>query len=210
MKKNTLTFKSGFTLPEIVVAITISVMIMGGIFGFLTSLQKDILQSKESTQAYASLTDFIGIMNNFGKLYSSGNVIVSGTGVYNVALLIRPDKNAGVLIGVVEQKTGNTSRLDPAVNKNTYGKKVIAYQKLTASQIASVLASTGSVYTTDFSNEGLFQNLPVTDFLVTPYNGGKLIEYTFQVETPFYANLIGKQRIDVEPEVTILPFTLDF
>lgn len=202
--------KKGFTLPEIVVAITISVMIMGGIFGFLTSLQKDILQSKQSTLVYTNLTDFIGTMNNFEKLYASGSVIVSGSGVYNVALLIRPDKSAGVLIGVAEQKTGNTFRLDPVANKNTYGKKVIAYQKLTASQITSILAFTGSVYVTDFSNEGLFQNLPVTDFLITPYNAGKLFEYRFNVETPFYENLTGKQRIDIEPEVTILPFTLDF
>ncbi len=210
MKKNTITFKSGFTLPEILVAITISVMIMGGIFGFLTSLQKDILQSKESTQSYTNLTDFISTMNNLNKLYSSANVIVSGSGVYNVALLTRPDKSAGVLIGVVEQKIGNTSRIDPVANKNIYGKKVIAYQKLTASQITSILASTANLYTIDFSDEGLFKSLPVTDFFITPYNAGKILEYTFFVEIPFYENLIGKQRGNIEPEVTILPFTLDF
>lgn len=211
MKKNVLTFKRGFTLPEIVVAITISVMIMGGIFGFLTTLQNDIVQSKQVTRVYTNLTDFIGTMNNFNKLYSSGSVIVGGSGVYNVGLLVRPDKSAGVLIGVVEQKSGNTVfQLDPPANKNIYGKKVIAYQKLTASQISFILASTGSVYTTDFSNEGLFSDLSVTDFSITPYNGGKLLEYTFQVETPFYENLVSRQRTGIEPDVTVLPFTLDF
>ena len=63
---------------------TISVMIMGGIIGFLIKLQNDILLSKQSTRVYTSLTDFIGVMNNFGKLYASGSVVVEGTGTYNV------------------------------------------------------------------------------------------------------------------------------
>lgn len=84
MKKSFMRRTVGFTLIEIVIAITISVMIMGGVLGFLTKLQNDILLSKQSTRVYTSLTDFIGVMNNFGKLYSSGSVVVEGTGMYNI------------------------------------------------------------------------------------------------------------------------------
>jgi prepilin-type N-terminal cleavage/methylation domain-containing protein len=73
----------GFTLVEIVIALTISVIIMGGVLTFLTKLQDDIVLSKQSTRVYANLTDFIGTMRNFSKLYATGSVIVSGTGVYN-------------------------------------------------------------------------------------------------------------------------------
>lgn len=210
MQKNIPLSSSGFTLPEIIVALTISVVIMGGLFGFLTSLQKDIFQAQQTTQVYTQVTDFIGTMDNLKKLYASGTILVNDSWSYNVALLMSPDKLTGVLIGVIEEKPGNFFRLDPLVNKNIYGKKVIAYQKLTASQITSILASTGSVYTIDFWDEGLFKNLPVTDFLITPYNGGKIFEYTFHVETPFYEHLSGRLRNDINPEVTTLSFTLDF
>ena len=84
MKNNFLKNKIGFTLIEIVVAISISLIIMGGIVTFLRTLQSDIYLSKQATRVYTSLTDFTSVMNNFGKLYGSGNVIVTGTGTYNV------------------------------------------------------------------------------------------------------------------------------
>lgn len=210
MKKRFMKWVTGFTLIEIVVAMTISVVIMGGIIGFLIKLQNDILLSKQSTRVYTSLTDFIGVMNNFGKLYASGSVIVGGTGAYNVGLLMRPDQTSWVLIGVVEQKEGNLSRLDPVSNKNTYGRKVIAYQKLTSWQISSILASTGSGYEVNFADEGLFKDLVVTDFSITPYNSGSLFEYKFDVETPFYEALKGQSRDVIMPNVTSFSFTLDF
>lgn len=84
MKNSFMKSGAGFTLTEIVIAITISVIIMGGVLGFLTKVQNDIATSKQSTRVYTSLTDFMGIMRNFSKLYGSGSVIVEGTGVYNV------------------------------------------------------------------------------------------------------------------------------
>lgn len=208
MKNRFLKSNIGFTLIELVVAITISVMIMGGVLGFLTKLQSDIVTSKQSTRVYTNLTDFMGVMRNFGKLYESGSVIVGGSGAYNAGLLIRPDQTSGVLIGVVEEKSGNLSKLDQ--NKDIYGKKVIAYQKLTASQIDSILVSTGSIYTVNFADEGLFRELTVTDLSITSYNSGSLFEYRGDIEFPFYEALIGKKRTDISPNVTSFSFTLDF
>lgn len=210
MKNSFIKSGAGFTLIEIVVAITISVIIMGGVLGFLTKVQNDIVTSKQSTRVYTSLTDFMGIMRNFGKLYGSGSVIVESTGAYNVWLLVRSDKTSWILIWIVEEKGGNLSKLDPVANKGTYGKKVIAYQKLTAWQISSILASTGSVYDVEFNNEWLFKDLTTTDFLITPYNSGSIFEYKLTIGTPFYAELTGRLLTDIEPKITIFPFTLDF
>jgi hypothetical protein len=137
-------------------------------------------------------------------------VIAEGTGIYNVGLLMRPDKTSWVLIGVVEEKSGNLSKLDPIANKDIYGKKVIAYQKLTGTQINSLLVSTGSVYNMEFMNEWLFKELTVTDFFITPYNSGSILEYRFNVEAPFYEPLNGQQRVNITPKVMNFPFTLDF
>lgn len=208
MKKSFIGSSAGFTLSEIIVAVTISVLVLGGVLGFLTKLQTDVLLSKESTRVHTSLTDFVGTMNNLSKLYASGSVLVQGTGTYNVGLLVRPDKTSGVLIGVVEEKSGNTSKLDQ--NKAVYGKKVLAYQKLTAGQVSSILAATGTVYDVPFFDEGLFPNLLVTDFLITPYNSGAILEYELQLETPFYEGLVGKNRSEIEPKVMDFSFTLDF
>ena len=210
MKKRFMKWVKGFTLIEIIVAMTISVMIMGGIIGFLIKLQNDILLSKQSTRVYTSLTDFIGVMNNFGKLYASGSVVVEGTGTYNVWLLVRPDKASWVLIWVVEEKKGNLSKLDPVSSKNTYGKKVIAYRKLTAWQISSLLSDTGSIYSIEFTDEWLFEELIVKDFFITPYNSGTLLEYTFDIETPFHEALKGQSRGISIPNVMSFSFTLDF
>lgn len=200
----------GFTLIEIVIAIAISAIIMGGVLVFLMKLQNDIVMSKQSTRIYTSLTDFMGTMRNFSKLYGSGSVIVEGTGIYNVWLLMRPDKASWVLIWVVEEKKGNLSKLDPTANKNTYGKKVVAYRKLTAWQISSILSNTGSVYDVEFTDEWLFKELTVTDFLITPYNSGSIFEYRLDMETPFYEMLQGQSRDSVVPNTTTFSFTLDF
>lgn len=66
---------------------------------------------------------------------------------------MRPDGTSGVLIGVVEEKNDGISKLDPVSAKETYGKKTVAYRNLTASQIGSILVSTGSVYDIDFHDE---------------------------------------------------------
>jgi hypothetical protein len=110
----------------------------------------------------------------------------------------------------VEQKDGNLSKLDPVASKGTYGKKVIAYQKLTNSQLTSILAATGTIYNVSFSDDGLFKELPVTNFTITPYNSGSLFEYTFNIEAPFYPELNGQLRSDIDPKVITFPFTLDF
>jgi len=199
----------GFTLIEIIIAITISVIVMGGVFTFLTRLQADIIASRQKTAVYTNLSDFIGTMRNFTKLYESAGLVVDGTG-YDVMLMLSRDKAAGVLIGVVEQGTGSTSRLDPIADKDIYGKKVIAYQKITTWQIDSILANTGSVYDIDFTDEGLFKDLSVTDFSVTPYNAGSLFEYKISVEIPYYEKLVGQPRSSIPQTMTTMSFTLDF
>ena len=95
-------------------------------------------------------------------------------------------------------------------NKNIYGKKILAYQKLTAGQISSILSGTASIYDVPFSDEGLFRELPVTDFFITPYNSGGIFEYSFRVEAPFYEGLVGKSRQEIQPSVVTFSFTLDF
>lgn len=200
---------NGFTLIEIIIAITISVIVMGGVFTFLTRLQSDIIASKQKTAVYTNLSDFIATMRNFTKLYESAWLVVDGTG-YDVMMMVKRDKTAGVLIGVVAQGTGSTSRLDPIDNKDIYGRKVIAYQRIIGSQITSILANTGSVYTIDFADDGLFKDLTVTDFTVVPYNAGSIFEYKISVEIPYYEKLAGQLRSTLPQIMTTMPFTLDF
>lgn len=125
-------------------------------------------------------------------------------------MMVKRDKTAGVLIGVVAQGAGSTSRLDPVSNKDIYGRKVIAYQKITGSQITSILADTGSVYSIDFADDGLFKDLTVTDFSVVPYNAGSIFEYKIAVEIPYYEKLAGQLRSTIPQIITTMPFTLDF
>ncbi len=203
--------KKGFTLVEIVVAVTISTIIMGGVFIFLTKLQKDIVLAKESTRVHLWLTDFMGAMQNFRKQYGTGMVAVGGSGVYNAGLLTNKEKTSWVLIGVVsDESTNNNSKLDPIANKGIYGKKILAYQKLTANQVNSILSDTGTVYDVKFSDEWLFKNIPMKDFSIKSYNSGSLFEYRIDVETPFYEELNGKNIQDIEPDVVSFSFTLDF
>ncbi len=54
---------------------------------------------------------------------------------------------------VSDESTNNNSKLDPIANKGIYGKKILAYQKLTANQVNSILSDTGTVYDVKFSDE---------------------------------------------------------
>ncbi len=88
----------GFTLIEIIIAVTISTIIMGGVLVFLIQIQKDITTSKQSTRVRTSMTDFIGTMNNFKKIYPETTIISTASGTYNVGLLTNPKKTSGILL----------------------------------------------------------------------------------------------------------------
>jgi hypothetical protein len=157
------------------------------------------------------LTDFMAVMRNFSKLYDSWSVIVEGSGSYGAALLMKSDKSSGVLIGIVKDGgSWSLSKLDAPGDKNIYGKKVIAYQKLAPTQITTVLANTGSIYDINFYDEGLFKHLLVTDFSIIPYNSGSIFEYTLKIEVPYYPKFEGMSRLDADLPVSMFSFTLDF
>ena len=88
----------GFTLMEVIIAVTISTIIMGGVLVFLIQVQKDITISKQSTKVRTNITDFISTMNNFKKIYPETTLLVGGSGAYNVGLLTNPQKTSGILL----------------------------------------------------------------------------------------------------------------
>jgi type II secretory pathway component PulJ len=71
MKNTYMKSVGGFTLVEIVISITISVIILTGVLFFLQKLQRDILISEQGTYVNTELTDFMAVMRNFSKLYDS-------------------------------------------------------------------------------------------------------------------------------------------
>lgn len=211
MKNSFTKLQNGFTLIEIVISITISTIILTGVMMLLLKIQTDIITSKQSTNVYTDLTEFTATMRNFSELYESGSIIVSGSGAYNVALLMRPDNTSGVLVGVVKKSTPwSLSRLDQS--KDTYGEKIIAYRKLTSSgQVNAILADTGSIYNVDFFDDWVFKNLLASNFSITPYNSGTIFEYSIDIEAPYHPSLEGASRKFFDSSlVNTFSFTLDF
>jgi prepilin-type N-terminal cleavage/methylation domain-containing protein len=91
----------GFSLVEMIIAITISSMIIGGSTFFIFKTNSEAQTAKNRTKIHVEMSEYIEKMNQIRNGYSSGTVLIQNEPGYDVLLFSNSGATAGVLVGVV-------------------------------------------------------------------------------------------------------------
>ena len=200
----------GFTVLEIVIAMTISVMIMLWLSFFISEINSKIISSQNKWNIYTGINDFIDKVGVKKNLYWSSTILDQNQN-YNALLMTNSSLNGGILIGVVNnnKNSPNYLKLDPIWNYHIYDNKVLGIRQLTQSQISEILANSGSIYNIAFFEDNLFPNLFVKSFNLLGYNSGAIVE----TKLTFYESLAPGylwKKLGELPEITNYDITLNF
>ncbi|MDD2487255.1 MAG: prepilin-type N-terminal cleavage/methylation domain-containing protein [Candidatus Gracilibacteria bacterium] len=196
----------GFTIIEIVIAITISLFVMVIIAYFISEINNKIGSSQNKSKIYIGINDLINKINSKKNLYSSSAILVSQSGSYNVLLMTNNIKSKGLLIGVVDVET---MKLDPISNYSKYGNKILALKDINKAQLDLIETSSGNAYNVEFYEDNVFPDLNMSSFSLAPFNSGAIIEANLSF---FESYLPSYKGTDVNrlPKNQIYDLTLDF
>lgn len=183
--------KKAFTLIELIISIFISVILLGGIFYFIS----DTILGISRASAHARfLKDFY----SFTTILDSGNLTIvkdypENTG-YDVAILTSVWNQSGILIGVVDAWTymlAGTWAFD------SYHKTILWYRSLSSSEIVSITSNPNIIYTYSFFWDKLFPNFFMKDFQLQMYNSWSILDMKLTIFPSYLNSLEWEKWINV-------------
>lgn len=198
LDKNTI----AFTIVELMVSITISIILLWGIFYFMSDT---ILWISRSSSQADFLKDFYG----FTTALDSWKLEILHDYTwewFDVALLNAPDEMSGILVWVVDAAT---LRLIPAIRGNIYHDSVLWYRSLSSAEMAAIQIDTNIVYDYDFFSDKIFDTFNLRNFQLESFNSGSTLEMRLDIFPSFNTNYIG-QDWSLLPQDEIFTYSLIF
>ena len=193
---------NAFTLVELMVSITISVLLLWGVFYFMS---ETILGISRSSAQSKFLKDFYG----FTTIFDTGNLEVLHdyeTGSFDVGILKSLDNQNWLLIWVVDK---NTLRLSLTWSVNTYHDNALWYRSLSSSEIANINVDPNIVYNYNFFGDKLFTRFNMQDFQLLEYNSWSTVEMNLFISPSFDPNYVGQEWSSL-PRDEIFKYSLVF
>lgn len=191
-----------FTLPELVVAVFISVIILGGVFYFIGEVIIGI--GKSSNQA-----NFLKDMYTFTSIFDLTDVsIVDDASSWYDVLLAESKSGIGTksLIWVVDFETKRLiSESDSAVYRESY----LAYRILSDTEFTQLNQGTLDVFSLDFRNEMIFKYILLKEFQAVPYNSDSVIDLSL-LTIPVFENLKRWLLWSELPQEDLIDYTIAF
>jgi len=93
------TNRTALTLVELVIAITISVIVMFFIGSFIANSLVEIADSNAEWRFQEDFVNFNGVLNNYKNIFLTGAIIVDNTWTWSdILVLTSLDKNAGIVL----------------------------------------------------------------------------------------------------------------
>lgn len=173
-----------FTLAELIVSISISSILLWGIFYFISQNIEEITLSNNKTDFYTDLNYFREKSLSISNTYSSGVVFVDNVSWSwsDILLLTSKIKDDWYLIWVVDK---STMKLESgSISYNTYYDKVLWYTRISSSQISDIYTNSWNIYNVSFFKDHIYDNLKVKDFQVDLYNSWSIIN----IDSSFFLN----------------------
>lgn len=164
--------KTAFTLVELLVSIVISVILLWGIFYFMT---ETILWISQASAQARFLKEFY----TFSSLLDQWNFKIVQNypfeGWYDVGLLINVEQTRWILIWVIDV---NTKRLIGSGSFDIYTQSALAYKEILQTDVNAIIANPNLVYSYEFFSNKTFQNFFLKNFQIETFNSGSLTPIT--------------------------------
>jgi prepilin-type N-terminal cleavage/methylation domain-containing protein len=204
---------SGYTLAELMVAITVSGVVIVGIILFMNRLQGDIISSADRTRTVLALSDLSERVRSARAEYSVLKQVQSGTGAFDAIIFTNTGSTSGYIFTTV-----NLS--DPTPNGNypfegsgaltLHKERPLVFKTITQSDIIALTLSGASLTTLPpASSKEIFEKIQLADFRTALFNSGAIGEVRIRAFTTSYPELAGRPRSQVPLEGT-LDYTLNF
>ena len=192
-----------FTLIELIIAILISVMLLWGIFYFMSNT---ILSISRAAAHSKFLKDFY----SFTTIFDTGELeIIHDYPLgdwYDVAILKTLDGDSWVIIWVVD---ANTLKLSPPESVDTYHQAVLGYRGLSSNEINDVDTNPWLVYDYSFFGDKTFSNFYLRDFQMQMYNSWATMDMTLSIFPDYRDDLYGESWSSI-PQDNIFYYSLIF
>ncbi len=191
-----------FTIVELMVSITISVILLWWIFYFMGDTILGI--SRSSSQA-----NFLKNFYGFTTILDTGDleVLHDYSDIwFDVAILRAPDGQSWVLIWVTDKET---LRLSPVSQWDIYHNSVLWYRALSSVEMSNIDSDSTIVYDYDFFPDKLFDTFNLRDFQLESFNTGSTVEMTLDI-FPYYNPNFKWQNWNTLPRDEIFTYSLVF
>ncbi len=194
--------RKAFTIVELMVSIVISVLLLGGIFYFMSDTILWI--SRSSAQA-----NFLKEFYWFTTILDSWDLEILhdyDASSFDVALLRSLDGDSGVLIWVVD---GDDLQLSATGSADIYHKSVLWYRSLSSTEITAINADPDVIYDYNFFGDKTFQLFYLRNFQLTSYNSWSTVEMTLDISPSYNPNFQNQEWLSV-PQNEVFTYSLVF
>ena len=180
-----------FTLVELMVSILISVILLGGVFYFLSDTILWIARAWAQSRFLKDFYSFTTILDTWDLTILHDYNVWEW---FDVALLTSVDGDSWIIIGIVD---ADSKMLTSTWQVNIYHNAVLWYRSLSATEIVDIGVDSSIVYDYTFFGDKLFTSFNLRDFQLQAYNLWATMDmylyiipsYKFQLQWESWSNL---------------------
>jgi len=182
--------KKAFTIIELIISITITIIIIWWIMVFISSLSSEIEYSTKKTNIITEISDIENKIDEIKSKYTSWIILIdneSWTG--SDVLLFR--KNIWDDIQdwyILAQIDFNNKVIDWSWNVDNIWKKVLGFRKISETELITIDSNPLEIYNYTFHLDNIFKNITLKDFQVSFYNSGDIWEIELYINTDYRYN----------------------
>ena len=191
-----------FTIVELLVSITISVILLWGIFYFMSDTILGISRSSTQSKFLKDFYSFTTIFDTW-KLEILHDYTWES---FDVGILKSLNGENGILIWVVDF---DTLRLSSTWSVNRYHNSVLGYRALSSLELGNIETDANVVYDLTFFWDKLFNRFNLQYFDMTSYNSWSTVEMWLSI-FPNYNPTFYNQAWNELPKDQIFKYSLVF
>lgn len=196
--------KKAYTLPEVIVATFISVIIISFIFVFLSNIIEGISDTNNEVKILSSFYDFTNKLNNYSNVYITWWILVDNSVWSDIFLMEDISWETWILFWPVKLYDSRLS-----TDNTIYEDKWIWFRKISSTEMIEIKSDVNQVYNYVFQKDQIFSDLKIQDMILVEYNSWYIYDLSLIVDLGFQVSLIWQLRQDL-PKDTLRKYNINF
>ncbi len=184
--------KKGFTLTELIIAVSISAIVLIFIFNFVADIIGSLSYTNKKAQIFTSFYEFVAEVDNYKSSFPRMNVFVNvSSNVWNDIVILRNiEGNYGIMLWVVDKAS---MKLAKNSTYPFYTEKILWYRELTDANLIEISWDANKIYEYEFFQDKVFDDLLVKSFQAELYNTGAILDLNIYLNTDFSPDLLWSE-----------------
>lgn len=181
--------KKGFTLTELIIAVSISAIVLIFIFKFVADIIGNLSYTNKKTQIFNSFYEFSAEVDNYKSSFPRMNIFVNvSSNIWNDVVIFRNIQGThGIMLWVVDKAS---MKLAKNSTYPFYTEKILWYRELTDANLIEISWDANKIYEYEFFQDKVFEDLLVKSFQAELYNTGAILDIDIYLNTDFSPDLL--------------------